>query len=162
MQKSAAFCLLIMMVAPALADEACVQEKAIYTGANGYIMSFEPVGSDAAAVSNRFGITSGSVSLTGFVMDSEAPVRSIARIEKDCPEGDVTGDDIAACTVFEGYVYAISAEGMAGNIPRGQEKSAAHLLLSGFGPSLAVSPVGEKLKLTPPEGDLFTFKECAP
>ena len=162
MKPAASLILLTIIVSPALADEACVQEKAVYTSAHGFSLSFKPVGSDAAAVNNLFEMTSGSVSLTGFVMESEAPVRSIARVEKDCPEGDVTGDDIAACTVFEGYVYAISAEGMAGNIPRGQEKSAAHLLLSKLGPSLAISPVSEKLKLTPPEGDLFTFKECAP
>lgn len=162
MKTATSLLLLILAATPAHAADTCMQENAIYSGAGGYGLSFRPVGSDAAALSHRFEMTSGSVSLSGVFIDSEAPVRSIAHIEKDCPEGDVTGDDIAACTAFEGYVYAISPEGAAGNIPRTGEKAAANLLLSGLGPSLAVSPLSEKLKLQPPEGDLFTFKECAP
>ena len=162
MGKSVALLLLVLSPIPAWADAPCPQEKAVYTGADGYGMTFKPVDSDAASATHRFDLLKDKTALTGYMMESEEPVRSIAHVEKDCPEGDVTGDDIAACTAYEGYVYAISADGKAGNLPAAKEPAAASILLSGLGPSLAASPLAEKLKLSAPSADLFTFKECAP
>lgn len=144
------------------AAEPCLQEKALYRGPDGYVLGFVPVGSEAAAVSHRFEMTKDAVTFTGFVMESSAPLRSIARLEKDCPEGDATGADLAACTAHEGYVYAVSATGEASNMPTPTAPAAAHLLISGLGPSLAAAPVAVALKLTPPSGDFFTLQGCTP
>lgn len=154
--------LLPLLAVDGVAPEPCLQEKAIYRGSDGYVLGFEPVGSEAAAVSHRFEMTKDAVTFTGFVMESDAPVRSLARVEKDCPEGDVTGADIAACTAHEGYVYAVSVAGEASNMPASTAPAAVHLLLSGLGPSLAAAPVAVALKLAPPSGDLFNLQGCAP
>ncbi len=89
-------------------------------------------------------------------------MRSVARIMKDCPEGDITGEDIRACTAFEGYVYAISGEGKAGNVGKGNVPAAANILFAGLGPILAASAVAAKMKLDIARTDLLEFRKCVP
>jgi hypothetical protein len=154
---------ILLIAAPAQAlAQTCSQEKAIYVGSDGYGLSFQAVGSSAAAVSHRFDLTNGTSRFTGYLMDSEEPVRTIAHVEKDCPEGDVTGEDIAACTAYEGYVYALAAGGTVSNVPLAGDPAAQHLLFTGLGPALSASPLSAKYKLSPLAADLFEFKECLP
>lgn len=141
----------------------CPQEKAVYNQAGGsFRLAFKPVGSDAAVMVNRFELVVDRQVFTGFVMESEEPTRSVLRIENKCPDGDVTGEDLAACTLFEGYAYAIGAAGETGPLPKGSAKAAPHLLLAGFAPVLLQSPVNERLHLPLPVSDSFDFRECAP
>lgn len=154
--------MLAAMLCPALAAD-CPQEKAIYAQAQGgYRLAFKPVGSDAAAMANRVELLLDNTVFTGFVMESEEPTRSVLRIENHCPDGDVTGEDLAACTVFEGYAYAIGLDGQTGMIAGPDGKAAPHLLLSGFAPVLSQAPANEKLHLPLPVSDSFDFRECAP
>lgn len=140
----------------------CVQSEAVYKADKGsYTLSFRPLTDKAAAVTHRFALSDGKVTLDGLVMDTEEPTRTAAHIEKDCPEGDVTGDDIRACTGYEGYVYAISETGGIGNLPSGNEKAGSRLLFAGLGPVLAASALAEKWKLAS-ISDSFQLTECKP
>lgn len=154
--------MLAATLCPAVAAD-CPQEKAIYDQKDGsFRLAFKPVGAEGAVMVNRFELIAGKDVLAGFVMDSEEPSRSVARIENRCPDGDVTGEDLAACTVYEGYAYAIGPEGQTGMIARPHEQAAPHLLLAGFAPVLSLSPANEKLHLPLPVSDSFDFRECAP
>lgn len=141
----------------------CTLQKAVYASeAGGYTLRFKPFVSDAAAISHLFTLERDSQSLDGLVMTADEPPHSVARVMKGCPDGDVTGADIAACTGFEGYGFAISATGGVSNLAPATDPAPPTLLFAGLGPSLLVSPLGQTLKITVAPSDVFTFKECAP
>ena len=143
------------------APATCVQEKAAYNAASGgMVIAFQPVTEATAAISHRFTLTIGKTALDGIIMQTEEPVRSVARIMKDCPDGDVTGEDLRACTGFQGYVYAIAGDGKTGNLAGPGRMAAPRLLLAGLGPGLAYSPLAEKFGFGTALGDEFTFSEC--
>lgn len=140
----------------------CLQSKAIYQADEGlYRLSFHPVPEQAATITHLFSLSEGGLTLDGMVMQTEEPLRTIARIEKNCPEGDVTGDDIRACTIYEGYLYGIDDAGHASNLLSGGKQAAPRLLLAGLGPSMASSPLAAKSTL-PLAPDTFHLAECAP
>jgi hypothetical protein len=120
---------------------ACVQQKAFYGDKDGaYELSFEPVDSDASSSSHRIKvkINNSEVVLDGYVMPSEPVNRSNGILFNNCPEGDVTGADLAACTVWEGMIYANNA-GKIDLLPPQGADAAPEILLAGFGPSLTES-----------------------
>ncbi len=140
----------------------CPQARAIYGADQGaFRLTFRPVTEMASSVTHLFAFADETVTLDGMVMDTEEPVRTGARIEKNCPEGDVTGEDIRACTGFEGYVYAIGEAGVVGNLPPGDAPAAPRVLFAGLGPALSSSPLAHKLKLAP-ASDSFHLTGCSP
>jgi hypothetical protein len=50
------------------------------------------------------------VTMDGVVMLAGEPDRPWGMVMHNCPEGDATGAEIAACTVWQGPVYAISVK----------------------------------------------------
>lgn len=145
----------------AFADE-CRQDRAVYADRDGgYELSFEPTGSDAAATSHHFKlkVVSSGVVLDGIVMPGE-PERSNGMVMHDCPEGDVTGEEIAACTVWEGVIYALDG-GDAALLPDEGGAAAESLLLSGFGASLRYSTLWDEGKANAAPWDVFKRKGCA-
>ena len=159
----AALVLAGLLAATAAPAADCRQDRAVYEDRDGgYALSFEPVGSDAAATSHHFKleILASGVVLDGIVMPGD-PVRSNGMVMHDCPEGDVTGEEIAACTVWEGVIYTLDAAGEAGLLPDGGAKAAETLLLAGFGPSLRYSALWEAGKASAVPQDVFRRKGCA-
>ncbi len=97
----------------------CKQEQAVYTDRDGaYELRFAPLNSPSAAASNQFKVSAlkTSVVMEGYVMPSEDPVRAIGILMFNCPEGDVTGADLDACTVWQGAVYGMDAKGEMDNL----------------------------------------------
>ena len=169
MRKASLFTVLSLSLTlaalPATAADAasCSLEKAVYASTEGgYTLRFKPFVSDAAVVTHLFTLEREGQVLDGLVMTADEPPHSVARVMKGCPDGDVTGTDLAACTGFEGYGFAISATGGVTNLGAGSAPSPPTLLFAGLGPSLLVSPLGQTLKITVAPSDVFTFKECAP
>lgn len=146
--------------APALAVD-CVQEKAIYGDSEGaFEFGFSPVGSESAAVSNRFTVkvAGTELMLDGHVMVAGEPERSNGMILNNCPEGDVTGDDIRACTIWEGVVYAVGLDGKVTSLPEEGLPAAPQLLLPDLGPSIRNSALWGKASVAP--WDVLTLKRC--
>jgi hypothetical protein len=80
--------------------------------------------------------------MDGVVMMAGEPDRPWGVIMHNCPQGDATGAEIAACTVWEGPVYAISVEGAVSWIPaRGMRcgQAGERLLLPDFGAAVMQS-----------------------
>ena len=153
-----------MLVIPSLSHAACVQQKAIYGDADGaYELSFEPIAGDAASSSHRFKmkIRNSELVLDGYVMPSEPVNRSNGMLFNKCPDGDVTGDDLAACTVWQGAIYSL-ASGKIGLLPPQGANAAPEILLAGFGPSLVESSAWGPKKATVTPWDVFTLKGCSP
>jgi hypothetical protein len=151
-----------LLVATAASAAECRQDRAIYADRDGgYELTFEPVGSDAAATSHHFKLkvlTSGVV-LNGIVMPGDPP-RSNGMVMHNCPEGDVTGEEIAACTVWEGVIYTLDVAGDANLLPDQGARAAETLLLAGFGPSLRYSRLWDEGKAKVVPQDVFKQKGC--
>ncbi len=148
---------------PAIAAD-CKQSHAIYGDRDGaYELRFEPVGSASAATSNHFkvAVLKPGLLLDGVVMLAGEPERATGLIMHNCPEGDATGEELRACTVWQGVVYALDKAGAISEIPQETETAAEQLLLPDFGPSLRASTAWGKGKAEADSWDAFTFKGCA-
>ncbi len=146
---------------PSLAEE-CVQEKAVYVDMdNAYELRFEPMGSESS-VSNRFklAVRNTAVVAEGVVMRSDDQLRSDGRIMFECPEGDVTGADLRACTVWQGMVYASDLKGHIRALPAEGESAADRLFLPALGPSIQKSSLWGKGKATVAPWDVLSLKGC--
>lgn len=154
---------LALAALPVLAEE-CKQARAIYADpAGGYELRFEPVGSEAAGTSNHFkiGIVGTGLSLDGVVLPSGEPERPNGIVMNNCPTGDVTGADLAACTVWQGPIYAVDDAGTIGLLQAEDAPAARQIVLPDFGPSLRQSSAWGKGKATADSSDVFHFKGCA-
>ena len=157
-----ALVLLGLSAATAASAAECRQDRAVYADRDkGYELTFEPVGSKAAATSHHFKlkVLSSGVVLDGIVMPGD-PARSNGMVMHNCPEGDVTGEEIAACTVWEGVIYALDGADAA-LLPDADGKAAETLLLAGFGASLRYSSLWEDGKATVVPWDVLKRKGCA-
>lgn len=145
----------------AYADE-CVQEKAVYVDMdNAYELRFEPMDSESA-VSNRFklAVRNTAVVADGIVMRTDDQLRADGKILFACPEGDVTGDDLRACTVWQGMVYASDLKGHIRALPAEGEIAAERLFLPALGPSIQKSSLWGKGKATVAPWDVLSLKGC--
>jgi hypothetical protein len=97
--------------------------------------------------------------LDGYVMASEPVNRTNGFLFNNCPEGDITGDDIAACTVWQGVIYA-SGKGRIDLLPPQGANAADEILLPGFGPALQASSAWGPEKATVAPWDVLTLKGC--
>lgn len=165
MTRLAASCCAAMALAiaalPAHADE-CVQEKAVYVDMdNAYELRFEPMGSESA-LSNRFKLTvrNTAVVADGIVMRTDDQLRADGRIMFACPEGDVTGADLRACTVWQGMVYASDLKGHIRVLPAEGESAADRLFLPALGPSIQKSSLWGEGKATVAPWDVLSLKGC--
>lgn len=147
---------------PAAAAD-CPIERAVYTEAEaGIELRFQESGGNTP-VSHRFSLvaSAGKMKIDGHVLYDPEIERPVATALDNCPEGDVTGADIAACTVWKGIIYAADkATGRVDLLPPEIADAPDSLILPGFGPAIAASSFGEAMKGTP--WDVFTFKQCSP
>lgn len=156
---------IILLAALALADAAfaanCPIEKTTYREAEtGVELVFSAASGENTPVSHGFRSEIGSFKLDGHVMFDPEIERPVAMLMNNCPEGDVTGADIAACTIWKGIVYGIDEK--TGHVdllpPEGADAPDA-ILLPGFGPAVLSSVIGKGMEAAP--WDVFEFKGCA-
>jgi hypothetical protein len=148
---------------PAQAAE-CRQGNAIYGDRDAaFELAFSPVGSDVAAISHQFHVKvlDTSLILDGHVLGSDPLNRPTATVLNHCPDGDVTGADLAACTVWEGSIYG-HTDGVINLLPPEDAPAAAEILLAGFGDGLRNSSAWGPNKATVAPWDIFTLKGCKP
>lgn len=157
--------LLAMMLAAALSPAQaaqCNQERAIYADTqDAYQLTFEPVDPESSASSHSFkvAIKNSALVLDGYVMPSEPVNRTNGILFNNCPEGDVTGADIAACTVWQGVIYA-SDGGKIDLLPQQGANAAGQILLPNLGASLQDSSAWGPKKAEIAPWDVLTLKGC--
>ena len=156
---------IVLLVALALSDAAlaadCRIERAIYREAEtGVELVFAAASGENTPVSHGFSTEIGSFKLDGHVMFDPEIERPVGMLMNNCPEGDVTGATIAACTVWKGIVYGIDeTTGHVDLLPPEGADAPDALLLPGFGPAILSSAVGKGMDSAP--WDVFEFKGCA-
>ncbi|MEJ1119407.1 hypothetical protein V9K92_13110 [Phyllobacterium sp. CCNWLW109] len=144
---------------------ACTQDRAVYTDRDDdYTLTFKHFPEDQpVATSNEFVLqrNDADLKLQGVVMRDEA-ARPNALIMYNCPSGDSTGDELAACTVWEGVPYALKDGAQADYLPQAKEPAAQALLM----PNLSGAMSNFNFKLEKPietfPWEVFRFKECVP
>ncbi len=155
-----------LAVAPTLvcasAQAACPIELAVYGDRDGVAEIDFSSARDRAAVTNGFRMMFGDgVRLDGIVMWNEGePSRPIGALMYQCPEGDVTGDELAACTVWSGVIYAADEHGGIDLLPAEGKDAPKTLILSGLGPALHDSTAHGPAGFSRAPWDVFTLKGC--
>lgn len=140
----------------------CPVEKALYVEPDaGFSVQFEPAVSESSPLSHRFAMTVEKAGLTldGHVIFDEDAARPMGMAMHQCPEGDLTGDDLRACIVWEGVIYAAGGSSTIDILPPEGSVAPESLLLSGFGAAVRRHPIFEKTGAVP--WDVFSFKGCA-
>ena len=115
---------------------------AVYTEVNGQAQiefSAEPAG---FTVTNSFRlILPDDLVLDGIVMWNQGVSRPNGLIMHQCPDGDVTGEELDACTYWEGVVYTVADDGSVDLI--GQNEAAQTLLLPDLSRQLHYSDLNQ-------------------
>lgn len=153
---------LCLMPETASAAMRCAIENAVFAEADGgTVLSFRPVGSDAAVVSHVFTITGGKLTLDGHVMYDEASRRPTGMVMHNCPEGDATGEELRACTVWTGVPYGLDkASGQIDILAAKGNEAPDAILMPGFGPAIRHSALWQTGGLKDVPWDLYEFREC--
>ena len=149
------------------ANASCLQELAIYkdAAANGELSFTQRDASTVDATLARFTITfpENNVVLDGVVMDAGEPFfRPLGMIMHNCPEGDATGDEIAACTVWQGIVYGLDKKGSVSYLAATNESktAASTLLFPDLGAAVQMSTAFGAGKLSASPKDDFKQSAC--
>lgn len=152
---------LLAFATPFAADAAdCLIEKATYRESEtGLELVFRAASGENTPVTHGFVTTIGKTKLEGHVLYDPEIERPVGMLLNNCPEGDVTGADLAACTVWKGIVYGVDATGHVDLLPPEGANAPDVLLLPGFGPAVMASSLGKGLKAGP--WDVFELKGCA-
>ncbi|PDQ19140.1 hypothetical protein CN311_21050 [Mesorhizobium sanjuanii] len=143
------------------AHAACPLELAVYGDAESEAgIDFRPTG-ESAVVTNTFKmVLDNSVVLDGIVMWTEGVARPHGSLMYKCPTGDVTGDELAACTVWEGVVYSSDDQGKIALLPAEGVDAPKTLIFPDLGPSLQMSAAYGENGFSKVPWDVFALKGC--
>ena len=143
------------------AHAACPIELAVYTDRHDVAsIDFVPAG-ELAAVTNRFSMAMREgARFDGHVLWTDEPERPYGHLMHDCPEGDLTGEEIRACTLWQGAIYAVDEDGQAGLLPAEGEPAPAVLILSDLGYQMSVAPAFQAAGPLTPPFDVFSLSGC--
>ena len=157
-----------LLAGTSIAAGACPQSLAAYEQTGSRLsLAFDGATADTDAVMHRFHVVASDTGarMDGVVMMVDDPVRPWGMVMYRCPEGDVTGAEIDACTVWEGEMLAVDADGAESFIPVPDTGYAAPVIaapslrLPGFAAALVKSSVWDKTASIEPT-DLFELKGC--
>jgi len=101
-----------------------------------------------------------NVVLNGIVMWSSGEARPNGSLMYKCPEGDVTGGELAACTLWNGVIYTADDKGAIGLLPAQGVDAPKTLILPDLGPSLRHSLAYGGGGFSKVPWDVFTLKGC--
>ncbi|MGX5848341.1 hypothetical protein ACWGTO_14820 [Mesorhizobium sp. PL10] len=148
-------------LAAANAHAACPLALAVYGDAESDAgIDFQPT-TDAAAVTNSFKmVLDKGVVLDGIVMWTDGVSRPHGSLMYKCPTGDVTGDELAACTVWQGVVYSADDKGNIELLAAEGTDAPQSLIFPDLGPSLQMSTAFGAKGFSKLPWDVFLLKGC--
>jgi hypothetical protein len=156
--KRALFIGLCLLTSPALA--ACPQELAIYEDANGNALTFTAPGPQGRAAEHEFGLRINGQELQGVVMWSENPDRPDGIIMDNCPSGDVTGEELEACTIWQGVIHGLTKDATAPYLGKRGSPHAEALLFSDLSRAVQAHTFKNSMPSPPKADDVFKMKAC--
>ncbi len=149
------------LVAAPPAFAACPIELATYADTSGVAeLEFFPA-KGGATVTNSFRLLlDNDPVLDGIVQWTDPEPRPWGTLMHKCPDGDVTGQELAACTLWEGVIYALDGKGGIALLPAPGTAAPQMLLLPGLGPSLRISAAYGANGFSKTPWDVFALKGC--
>ena len=146
----------------AAAQAACPIELAVYGDAqSGSEIDFTPTGTSAAVTNSFRLILDNDVVLDGIAMWTDgAAARPHGSLMYKCPSGDATGQELAACTLWEGVIYSADENGVVGLLPVEGAEAPQSLVFPALGPSLQMSTVHGGNGFSKLPSDIFIMKGC--
>lgn len=135
----------------------CPQSLAGY-GAFDQAIMLEFAGSADGAF--RVLLGDGGAVLEGFVYPGEDEGDNLAVVLNNCPEGDATGEELAACTIWQGPIAALADDGSVASLPASDQPAAGSLLLDGFADALMASEIYTQAGLSVRDFDTLTLLAC--
>jgi len=153
--------MVLVAASPSSALAACPMELAVYAARDAVAgINFQPRG-DAVAVTNTFRMWVGDgIMLDGIVMWTQDEARPNAMLMHGCPEGDVTGAEIEACTLWQGVIYTADAAGKIDLLPAQGSDAPAQLIFPDLGPALRHSAIFATKGFTKAPWDVFALEGC--
>ncbi|MBZ9806603.1 hypothetical protein LB542_07225 [Mesorhizobium sp. BR1-1-9] len=150
-----------MAFAAVHANAACPIELAVYGDAqSGSEIDFAPTGT-SATVTNTFRlILDNNVVLNGIVQWNEGVSRPNGALMYKCPAGDVTGTELAACTLWNGVIYTSDDRGGIGLLPAEGVDAPKTLILPDLGPVLHQSTAYGGGGFSKVPSDVFALNGC--
>ena len=146
---------------PATAYAACPIELAVYGDPqSGSEIDFTPTGTSATVTNSFRMILDNNVVLNGIVMWNEGVSRPNGALMYKCPEGDVTGGELAACTSWHGVIYTSDDKGSIGLLPAEGVEAPKTLILPDLGPALRQSSAYGGSGFSKVPWDVFALKGC--
>ncbi|MFD1982168.1 hypothetical protein ACFSOZ_05625 [Mesorhizobium newzealandense] len=140
---------------------ACPIELAVYGETqSGSEIDFTPTGSSATVTNSFRMILDNNVVLNGIVMWNEGISRPNGALMYKCPEGDVTGEELAACTSWHGVIYTSDDKGSIGLLPAEGVDAPKTLILPDLGPWLRQSTAYGGSGFSKVPWDVFALKGC--
>ncbi len=139
---------------------ACPMELAVYGERDGVAeINFTPT-LNRAVVTNTFRMLLDDVVLDGIVMWTEAVPRPNGMLMYKCPQGDVTGAELAICTVWQGVIYTSDDKGNIELLPAEGADAPAKLIFPDLGRSLERSAAFGEDGFSKVPWDVFALKGC--
>ncbi|TIU27897.1 MAG: hypothetical protein E5W38_25110 [Mesorhizobium sp.] len=144
------------------AHAACPIQLAVYGEAqSGAEIDFTPTGTSATITNSFRMILDNNTVLDGIAMWTEGSAsRPHGSLMYKCPTGDVTGEELAACTVWEGVIYSADEKGGVGLLPAEGADAPKSLIFPDLGPSLQMSAAYGPAGFSKVPWDVFTLKGC--
>jgi hypothetical protein len=141
---------------------ACPQTLAIYSDRDkSMTIEFRPNDTGFASVSNVFRVVlAGDHVLQGIVQWNNGESRPNGTIMNNCPEGDVTGQELDECVIWEGVIYSIGSDGTADLLPEFDAPAAGKILLPDFGRQLRYSLIWDDRVFATVPWDLMELSGC--
>ena len=153
---------LALTSANSAAHAACPIQLAVYGEVqSGAEIDFTPTGSSATITNSFRMILDNNTVLDGIAMWTEgSAARPHGSLMYKCPTGDVTGEELAACTVWEGVIYSADDKGTIGLLPAEGADAPKSLILPDLGPSLEMSAAYSPAGFSKVPWDIFVLKGC--
>ncbi|MBX3568854.1 MAG: hypothetical protein KF914_12405 [Rhizobiaceae bacterium] len=135
-------------------------ELAVYTDRDNIAsLDFRPT-DGAAAVTNRFRMAIGGTVLDGMVMWSQGVQRPNGMLTLDCPDGDVTGPEYEACTLWQGVIYGVDDKGEVGLLPAQGTAAPPRLIFPDLAYGLAAGEDKPGGRFAALPWDVFSLSGC--
>jgi hypothetical protein len=144
------------------AHAACPIQLAVYGEAqSGAEIDFTPTGASATITNTFRMILDNNTVLDGIAMWTEgSAARPHGSLMYKCPTGDVTGEELAACTIWEGVIYSVDDKCTVGLLPAERLDAPKSLVFPDLGPSLEMSAAYGPGGFSKVPLDVFTLKGC--
>ena len=139
----------------------CPLTLAVYTERDGNAqVEFQP-DADPGIIAHSFRLVpENGPPLDGLMYwNTQGFAQLIGQVQNDCPDGDVTGEELEACIPWQGLVYAVTADGMVIDLPARDGEAVHSILLADLAHSLHHSDLNFNGAIWP-GSDQFMLSGC--